>query len=409
MNPERNSRILFSGLRMMSRSKLRTFIMMLSIIIGITALTLTLTIGNGIERKVLANVRRMVTPENIVITAEKIETEGVHESEKGPNTAIKIEDIEAIASQVDGIVLYDYLQVIPKKEVNYSGVNHFTTVKGCRTEGQRIWNKPVTQGRFFDQSELIGTKRVAVLGPKLAKILFHDEDPIGKQFSLGDAPFMIIGIAEAQGADVHGSDLDDEIYIPITTLMRRVANIDYLFGAKFLFESELKSAGSESAIRNILRERHSLKEGEADDFTMITPVLVKAFVGKIVRVFKVLLPTIAGISLLAGAIFILVLMNMAVNQRRKEIGLRKAVGAREKDISRQFFAETISVVFIGGIVGLIIGLLISMVISAKMNTSFYIPVQTLLAGIVLPILTGLIAGIIPARKASKLNPVDTMK
>jgi len=208
---------------------------------------------------------------------------------------------------------------------------------------------------------------------------------------------------------VHGSDLDDEVYIPITTLMRRVANIDYLFGAKFLFENEQKSAGSESAIRNILRERHSLKEGQADDFTLITPVLVKAFVGKIVRVFKVLLPAIAGISLLAGAIFILVLMNMAVNQRRKEIGLRKAVGARDKDISLQFIAESITVVFIGGIIGLILGLLLSKVMSAKMNASFYIPVQTILAGIVLPVLTGLIAGIIPARKASKLNPVDTMK
>lgn len=405
----RSNRIIISGLRMMSRSKLRTFFMMLGIIIGITALTLTLTIGNGVEKKVMANVRRLITPENIIITAEKIETEGVRESEEGPNTAIKISDIEAIANQVDGVVMYDYLQILPEKEVNYSGVTHYTTVKGCRTEGEIIWNKPVAQGRFFDQSELTGTKRVAVMGPKLAKKLFDNEDPIGKQFRLDDAPFTVIGIAQAQGADPHGKDLDDEVYIPLTTLMRRVANIDYIFGAKLQFETEQKSIGAESAIRSILRERHSLSEGEADDFTLITPVQVKALVAKMVGVFKVLLPAIAAIALLAGAIFIIVLMSMAVNQRTKEIGLRKALGAKDKDISTQFIAESIGVVLAGGIIGLILGLFLSNVLSTKLNAIFYIPIQTIVAGIVLPVLTGLIAGIIPARKASKLHPVDSMK
>lgn len=409
MNNSRYQRIIHSGLRMMGRSKLRSFFMMLSIVIGSAALTVTLTIGNGVEKKVLENASRFVNPRNIIVLAERVEADGLRESEAGPNTTFKIEDVEAVAEQLVGLSLYDYSQLIPEKEVSYSGVNHFTRVNGCRTVGEIIFNKPVVRGRFFDESEVKGSKRVAVIGPKLAKILFAEEDPIDKQFRIGNIPFTVIGIAEEQGADPHGNDLDDEIYIPITTLLRRVANIDYIMAAKFEFETEEHRVRAEATVREVMRTRHFLMEGETDDFTIITPVQVQEIVAKIVRVFKVLLPAVAAIALIAGTIVIVVLMSMSVNQRLKEIGLRKAIGAKEKDISAQFIAESVAVVLMGGVIGLAIGLLVSKLFSDKLDAVFYIPVQTLVIGVVLPIVIGLISGIFPAQKASKLNPVDSMQ
>lgn len=405
----RSRRIIHSGLRIMNRAKLRTFLMMLSIIIGIKALTLTINLGSGIEKKIMDNVGRFVKPNNIIVLSEKFEAKGIRESENGPNTALKIEDVEAIVKQTGNINTYDYMQVLPEKEVNYSGVNYFTKVKGCRPIGEEIWNKPVKQGRFFDESELKDSKRVAVLGPKIAKILFKNEDPIGKQFKLCNIPFTVIGIAEAQGSDPHGRDLDDEMYIPITTLMRRVANIDYIMAAKFEFQDGDQIVSGESAITDILRQRHALAAGEPNDFNLMTPIHVKKVVASMVKLFNVLLPAIAAIALLAGAIVIIVLMSIGVNQRVKEIGLRKAIGAKDSDIRLQFIAESIAIVLIGGFIGMTVGLVVSKIVSARLNATFYISMETIIVGIILPILIGLISGIIPARKAAKLNPIDSMK
>lgn len=409
MNNLKYKRIVYSGLRMLTRNKLRTFFMMLGIIIGITALTLTLTIGNGVEKKILANVARFVKPNNIMISSEKIQAEGLRESENGPNTTLKIQDIEALAHQIDGVYAYDYLFILPEKEVSRGSTNHFTTIKGCQPQGEQLWNKRIANGRFFDESELKNSSRVAILGPDVAEILFGDSDPIDQKFQLGDAQFTVIGISEVQGSDPHGSNLDDEIVIPITTLMRRVANVDYIMAAKLVFESEEESIASEEAVRSILREQHSLTEGEADDFTLMTPVQVKALVAEMVKVFKVLLPSISAIALLAGAIVIMVLMSMSVNQRIKEVGLRKALGAKNRDISMQFMAESVAVVLIGGLIGLIFGLLASKGLSGKLNADFYIPVQSIVVGISLSLITGFIAGIVPARKAARQNPVETLK
>ena len=192
-------------------------------------------------------------------------------------------------------------------------------------------------------------------------------------------------------------------------MLRRVANVDYIMGLKFEFENSELSISAEPVVRNILRERHSLSTGEADDFNILTPVQVQNIIDEMIKVFKVLLPAIAAIALLAGAIVIIVLMNMSVNQRTKEIGLRKAIGAKDADISTQFLAESIAVVLIGGIIGLILGLTFSKIASDKMDATFYIPFQTVIVGIIVPILTGLIAGIIPAKKAAKLKPVESMK
>ncbi len=382
---------------------------MLGIIIGISALTLTLTLGNGIEKKVMESVSRIFNNNNVVVSAEVIEAEGIRESETGPNGTLKIADAKAIANQVDGIVRYDYYHILPEQNIVYKQLNTVTTVKGCSEIGEIVWNRPVSSGEFFTAADVNSLKRVALIGSKVAAALFPGEDPLGKQIRIANAPYLVKGVLEERGTDPHGNDMDEDIYIPITTFMRRLANVDYILTAKFEFESQELAENSEDQIRTVLREQHAISKGEIDDFSILTPKQVGKIVAGMIKLFKVLLPAIAAIALLAGGIVIVVLMTMSVNQRIKEIGLRKAIGAKNSDIRLQFLAESTVVVIIGGVIGLIIGLALSKLMSDKMGAIFYIPVQTILAGTILPVLTGLIAGILPANKAAKYNPVDSLK
>lgn len=409
MENSNTQRIIKSGLRVINRYKLRTFFMMLGIIIGITALTLTLTLGNGIEKKIRTNVARIFNNNNVLVTSEMIEAKGIRETEKGPNATLKIEDIDAIVSEVKGIVMYDYLQILPEQDIVYQQNNTTANIKGCREIGEQVWNRPVSSGEFFNHTDVNSSKRVALIGTKVAAALFPNENPVGKQIRIANSPYLVKGVLESKGSDPHGNDMDEEIYIPITTFMRRLANVDFIMGSKFEFENQQMGQEAESQIRSILRERHAISEGEIDDFSILTPKQVNEIISGMTKLFKVLLPAIAAISLLAGGIVIITLMSMSVNQRVKEIGLRKAIGAKNSDIRLQFMAESIAVVIIGGLVGLIIGLILSKLMSAKMSADFYIPIQTILAGLVLPLITGFLAGILPANKAAKCNPVETLK
>jgi len=409
MSKSKNIRIIKSGLRVIGRYKLRTFFMMLGIIIGITALTVTLTIGNGIEKKIMDNVSRIFNNNNVVVSAEMIQAEGIRESESGPNTTLRIEDIEVIVSQLEGLVMYDYLQILPEQDIVFKQNNTIANIKGCREIGEMVWNRPVSEGEFFNKSDVNSSKRVAVIGTKVAAALFPNDDPIGKQIRIANSPYLVKGVMEARGADPHGSDMDEEIYIPITTFMRRLANVDFIMAAKFEFENQEIVEGEAEKIRTILREQHSISEGEIDDFSVLTPKQVSEIISTMTKLFKVLLPAIAVIALLAGGIVIVVLMTISVNQRVREIGLRKAIGAKNNDIRFQFLTESTIIVLIGGILGLVIGLIFAKLISNQMNASFYIPLQTVVASIFLPIITGLLAAIMPANKAAKYHPVETLK
>jgi putative ABC transport system permease protein len=409
MDTKRRNKIIKSALLRIKRYKLRTFFMMLGIIIGIAALSLTLTLGNGIEKKLMQNVSKIFNSNDIVVTAEMIDAKGPRQKGDLPNTTLKMEDVEAITNTVKGITAYDYLNLLKDQEVSYLGHNTQVTIQGCREVGEVVWKRPVSSGSFFTKEDVKSSKRVAVIGSKVAQLLFNGQDPINKQVRIANNPFQIIGVFEPRGMDPHGTDLDEEIYVPITTFMDRLTNIDYIMAAKFEFESQEMGERAVVPITQILRERHSLNGTEADDFTLITPAMVKNVIASMTSVFKVLLPIIALISLLAGGIVIVVLMSTSVNQRVKEIGLRKAVGANGSDIRMQFMTESVFIVLLGGLLGLLIGLILSKLVSQRIDAVFYIPWQTLAAGVLLPILTGMLAGVLPANKAAKYQPVEALK
>ena len=400
-------KIIESGFRILRRNKLNTFFMILGIVIGIASLSLTFSLGKGAEKQLTEKVKNLFNPNNILITSGRVEIESGRSSESAL-TNLKIEDMEAIMNEVSGIIMYDVFQVTPERDVIFANKNISTAIRGGTAEGELVWRRSVTSGEYFTKAEEKTSARVALIGTKIVKKLFEGSDPVGAQIRIGAVPFTVKGVLEERGIDPHGTDLDMNVMVPITTLMNRLMNVDYIAGAKLEVEDASKAEEIAGKITSVLRERHSLGRDETNDFHLMTPVLVKEIIAKMNRVFTLFLPLISGIALVVGGVVIVVIMLMSVSRRVNEIGLRKALGARSKDIMFQFLVETSVVSLFGGILGLVIGLTGTWIFVSSRGLSFFIPWQTFLFGVLFPVMIGILAGILPARKAARMDPVEAL-
>lgn len=400
-------KIIASSFRILRRNKLNTLFMILGIVIGIAALSLTFTMGLGAEKQLTERVKNLFSPNNILITSGRVELESGRSSESSA-TNLKIEDIEAIMNEVPGITMYAPMQVTPERDVIFGNRNISTAINGGTAEGELVWKRSVIAGEYFAKADEKSSARVALIGTKIAKKLFEGSSPIGEQIRIGAVPFTVKGVLEDKGIDPHGTDLDMNVIVPITTLMNRLMNVNYIIGAKLEVEDASKTEDIAVKIASVLRERHSLNANETNDFHIVTPVVAKEIIGKMNRIFTLFLPLISGIALTVGGVVIVIIMLMSVSRRVNEIGLRKALGARPKDIMFQFLVEASVVSLFGGIVGLVIGLVGAWLFLSSRGMTFFIPWQTILFGVLFPVIVGMLAGIIPARKAAKMDPVEAL-
>jgi len=400
-------KIIESSFRMLTRNKLTTFFMILGIVIGIAAFSITFSLGKSAERQLTAKVKKLFSPNNILITSGRVELESGRSAESSV-TNLKIEDMEAIMNEVPGITMYDPIQVTPERDVIYGNRNIATAINGGTSEGELVWRRSVIAGEYFSKADEQSSARVALIGTKIAKKLFEGADPVGEQIRIGSVLFTVKGVLEERGIDPHGTDLDMNVIVPITTLMNRLMNVDYIVGAKLEVEDASKADDIAARITAVLRERHSLNNDETNDFSLVTPVVVKEIISKMNRVFTLFLPLISGIALVVGGVVIVVIMLMSVSRRVSEIGLRKALGARSQDIMFQFLVEASVVSFFGGIIGLAIGLAGAWLFMSSMGLTFFVPWQSILFGVLFPVVIGILAGIIPARKAAQLDPIEAL-
>ena len=397
-----------ASLRSMRRNGLRTFFMMVGTLIGVAALTIVMALGRGTERAVLSGIERLFSGSTILLSAGSGMMGGDPRS-GGPTTTLTLDDIEAIEAAVPAVAVSDPMQMGGTQAVTFEGRASDVRVIGQSDKSDVVWNRGVTRGSYITETDMQSSARVALIGERVASDLLPGIDPIGQTIRIGTVPFQVLGVLEPFGIDPHGLDKDNEIIVPTTTLMRRLRNVDYIASAKLLVDSTADLDATVFAIEDVLRERHGLAANEQNDFSMITPVRVEEMVAESHRVFTILLPIVAVIAIVGGGVVVANLMLLSVNERRSEIGLRKALGARTRDVWWQFVLEATVVTTVGGILALVIGVSALPFITRAMDAQVVFPWEVALLGLAIAVAVGLVAGVVPARRAAQLDPVDALR
>jgi len=347
-------RIILDAFKNLAKYKLRSFLMMLGIIIGIIALTMVISIGLGAKNRVMERVKKFGL-ESLMVNANSGAMMGKQVSPGQEITTLKPEDAEYLKREIRSIE-----EIAPFNRRGNSAVNYFeksTTASlfGVTPSWAYVWDWDVSDGEFITDEDISSLNRICLIGPTVKKVLFGENNPIGEQIQVGNVQFKIKGVLVSKGTSPGGGDMDNRVMIPLSTFMRRVANVDYLAGIKILLKRGSNINKTSEEIATVLRERHKLADGIPDDFTVTTPTEVTKMAEKISGTFNLFLVLLAGISLITGGIVVANIMFISVNERKKEIGLRKAIGANVKDIMNQFLFESSTVALMGGLIGIILG------------------------------------------------------
>ena len=401
----KNTRLARHSLRMMGRYKLRTSFMMLGSVIGIAALTFVISVGQAAQRKILKTVGQMFGDSGIVIHDGGGEMMG---GPHGPGTRLKIDDIAALAKELPGIEAWDPMQTITTS-VRHGDSTENALVRGESERWPQVWSRTASRGDLFDETAVMGSARVAIIGETVAKELFGADDPVGADMQIGSVPFKVIGILEPWGTDPHGMDRDNEVIVPISTLMRRLTNVDTISAAKLVVTDPARSDEMKAEIRRILRERHGLTAGQPNDFSIITATEIRRMVGQVQRVLFLYLPLVAAIALIVGGVVSASLMLVSINERVAEIGLRRAIGARRQDIRLQFLLETTITMVVGGLGGVALGYVVAQIGATRMHLDGVNPWTAALLGVLASSLVGVLAGILPALRAARLHPAEALR
>jgi putative ABC transport system permease protein len=399
-----NKRLLLAGsVRILTRYKLRSFFMSLGIVVGVAALVVMRSMGSSAQEDMLNKIEKMFSAGSILLV------NNANASRHGGFELgdLKIEDVEALVDQLPQVTDWDPM-VLTTGEVRYRGRNRTQVLLGHSERAEFVWNRGVVNGDYFSKSDVRTAARVALIGSKTAKELFGDEDPIGKKIQFGNVPLKVKGVLEDQGFDPHGRDRDDEILVPFTTLMQRLSKRTTLNSAKLIVASPEEAEATVDELIEILRARHRLADNEEDDFAIYTATAVQRMVRDANRVLTVYLPATAGIALLVAAIVIANIMLIGVRERIPEIGLRKAVGATDRQIGGQFLLETLAVTVVSGVVGVGLGAAVLFGLG-HINPTAKIAPDAIVMGFGAALVVGLLAGFLPARQAARQEPVDALR
>lgn len=391
--------------------KLRTLLTMLGIIIGIASVILMTSLGKGVEGLILNQL------ESFGPDAVFIEPGGGNQQGGPPNfsqlTALKYEDYQAIVKlpNVGDAAPIKYVDATMSRD----GVNATPQIVATTAEYGDLNTLVVTRGRWFDVSDVEGALRSVVLGSSLADDLFGDDDPVGQTVTIKRKTFNVIGVLPKRGVQFF-QDLDKAAYIPITTARRELQGEDHLTFIMVRVEGNPDYAAED--IRLLLRDRHDIDNPEGDskkdDFRLVTQEQAAATFGQVSSALTIFLTAIASISLFVGGIGIMNIMLVSVTERTREIGLRKALGARRKDIMTQFLIEAIMLTALGGLIGALFGAALSWLGSLAISSlidgwSFIVPFRAVLLAFGVATGVGLVFGLYPARKASKLDPIEALR
>jgi len=397
-----------TALRALSAHKVRTGLTLLGIVIGVAAVVAMVAIGQGTRAEVLRKVESMGTNLLTVSAAQLKLVAGRQQQAGAMATTLTEEDAHAIAEEVPSVAAVAPAQN-QRLQAKFEDQITTTNVVGTTPDYQTVRNVHPVAGEFFDEEQGRSSARVAVLGQTVVLNLSAGANPVGETIRLGRVPFTVIGVMEPKGLDISGKDQDDQILIPLRTALRRVFNLTYL-GAIYVSAHDAgRMEAAASAITDLLRERHRLRPGAADDFVVQNQAAVLQAQAAVSGTFTLLLGSLGAVSLLVGSVGILAIMLISVRERTREIGLRRALGARRKDILLQFLIETSLLSTVGGLGGVAAGIAAAWVVSMVTGWPMLVPWVTALAAVVFSVLLGLLFGVYPARKAAALDPIVALR
>ena len=385
-------------------NKMRSLLTMLGIIIGVAAVIALVSIGYGVRQQITESISSLGS-NLLMVYPGPPRTPGVRPP-SGATKSLKLSDYEAITKldsveAASPVAANTYLTV-------YMSKNWTTTVNGANADFQYVNNWTLKAGRFISESQIERRERVAVIGSTVAKNLFGDEDPIGKDIRIQKNPFKIVGVLDEKGSGSFGNDQDDVIVIPYTTMMERVMGVDYLRMIYIQAKDGEDLNRVQVDIENILRARHGIKNPELDDFNVNNMSSIMKAVEENTATMTLFLGAVAAISLLVGGIGIMNIMLVSVTERTREIGVRKALGATYRTIITQFLIEAIVISLVGGAIGIVVGIGASQLIAAVAKMKTVITTGPILMSFGFSMTIGLVFGLYPARKAAKLNPIDAL-
>ncbi len=395
------------ALRALVRNKLRAFLTMLGIIIGVASVIAMLAIGEGSKQKIRGQISSMGT--NMVMVMPNFQRRGGVSLGTSSSMVLKYNDVVALRNDASAISAVSP-EITASGQVIYSNQNTQTTIYGVSEEYLGIRKLEILSGRSFNATEVKDLSKVCILGKTVVTNLFGaGSDPVGLSIRIKNLPFHIIGVLKDKGESGMGQDQDDMILAPYTTVQRRLAAIDYINGIFASAVSEEKSPVAKAQVEEILRRTHKLKESADDDFRVMSQSELLNTITSITNIMTYLLGAIAGISLLVGGIGIMNIMFVSVTERTREIGLRMSIGGRGKDIMKQFLAESIILSILGGVLGVFIGYLLARLAGSLMSSHAIVKSQSVVLAFFVCFVIGVFFGWYPARKAANLNPIDALR
>ena len=384
----------------------RMTLALLGILFAVMSLVAFGNISNGLKKQINTEIGKF--GKNLVILrAGYVRVTGRGAQPFGDSKTLKLEEVKRIKESVPGII-----EAVPFYDVSYPARFEEKTVTasvvGTTDAMFRIRNLDLLMGSHFSDNDNIGRKKVAVVGYKVFDNLFHRENPIGKYILVYRVPTEIVGVLSEKGTDLAGQDQDLQVYVPLNSFMRRYSNVDYIKGAYLQVQDGNSLAQMKPVLQNFIRKIRNMKPEQNDDFSVFTMEDIVKTQEQGIRLVSILTIIASIVSFLIGGLGIFAIMLLSISERKLEIGIRRVVGSKKRDIIFQFLTESVVVALIGGIFGVFVGLLITILVNYFGAVPFSLYLENIFISLVISTLVGILAGIYPAMEGTKYEPISVL-
>ncbi len=385
------------------RNVMRSSLTILGVVIGVAAVITMVTIGGGATVQVTEQIASLGTNLLIVTPGQRM---GMGQRAAAP--PFQMDDVEAIGREIGTVAAIAPISSQPVTAV-FGNANWSTTVMGTDNQYFRVGNWALEAGREFTESELRAGSAVCVLGATVRRQLFGNQDPSGSKIRLGKLSCVVIGTLLSKGQSTLGRDRDDAVLIPLRTFQRRLAGNQDVGLIQVSVRNGASTERAEEDISELMRKRRHISVSEDDDFTVMDLKEITKMLAGTTQVLTALLGAVAAVSLLVGGIGIMNIMLVSVTERTREIGIRLAVGALEREVLTQFLVEAVVLSAFGGAVGVVLALVVSVLASRALNVPFVFNLGIVIVGFLFSVGVGIVFGYFPARKAARMDPIEALR